>query len=136
MITDGLGEAGRDLKPGSAFLARLNAGARRDGVKYTVVAGNVSPVTSTCADWWECSAETLIPNRVSGWWGLRHSRAYMLGKAAALRTSPSDSDGPVLVESTKLAGVSDWVVVRADHASLCWGETPAAWDVIRDRLAR
>src|SRR5258708_18906582 len=38
-ITDGLGEAGDDLTPHSKFLEHLNTLPRRDGVRYTIIAG-------------------------------------------------------------------------------------------------
>ena len=139
MVTDGLGEAGRDLKPGSKFLKELNSRPRRDGVRYTVIAGNHHAAASVCADWWECSADTLIPRRVSGWWGLRHAKAKMYAEAREKRGQAGDSDGPVKVESAKLAGVSDVVIVPADHASLCMAagkEGPVAWPAIRERLAQ
>ena len=139
MITDGLGEAGRDLKPESAFLKKLNARPRREGVRYTVVAGNRHAATSTCADWWECSAHTLFPGRVGTWWGFRHCREKMLDAAREKRLELGDSDGPVTVESARLAGVSDVVIVPADHSTLCMkigAEGPVAWDAIRERLAK
>jgi hypothetical protein len=43
------------------------------------------------------------------------------------------------VRRAKLDGVDDVVIVHADHARLYIGtetEPPAAWDTIRDRLAR
>ena len=49
------------------------------------------------------------------------------------------SDGPVSVNSTKLAGVDDHVVIACDHASLYYpanGKKPAAWEAIRRRLAQ
>lgn len=135
-ITDGLGEAGRDLKPGSDFLKNLNARPRRDGVAYTVIAGDQSPVSSTCADWWDCSARTLMPGRVGGWWGLRHCKRKMHAKATTLRAGKSDGDGPVKLESARLPGAADFVVVHADHVSLCYGSSPAAWGAIRERVGR
>jgi pimeloyl-ACP methyl ester carboxylesterase len=138
MITDGLGEAGRDLKPGSEFLKTLNARPRREGVRYTVVAGNRHAATSTCADWWECSARTLFPGRVGTWWGFRQCREKMFDAAREKRLQTGDSDGPVTVESARLAGVSDVVILPADHSTLCvrvGAEGPVAWDVIRERLA-
>ena len=135
VITDGLGEAGNDLKPGSPFLTKLNARPRRDGVRYTIIAGSQSTVTRIGADWMDCTA-TWIPRRASHWWGFRHCKNGLERKAAAWRNECGDGDGPVPLKSTELAGVSDYVIVRADHAGLCWGAPPAAWDVIRDRLAK
>jgi hypothetical protein len=135
MITDGLGEAGGDLKPRSKFLKALNARGRRDGVKYTIIAGNQHParrVTANCldrtADW--------IPNRVSNWWGFRQTKDKLEDTAGRMRQR-GDSDGPVSVKSCRLTGVDDFVVVAADHVSLYYpinGNPPAAWDTIRDRL--
>src|SRR5439155_6981900 len=40
-LGDGLGEAARDLTPGSAFLTALNRLPRRPGVAYHILAGDV-----------------------------------------------------------------------------------------------
>jgi pimeloyl-ACP methyl ester carboxylesterase len=138
MITDGLGEAGTDLKPGSAFLAALNARPRRAGVKYTIVAGNQHPARRMTAN---CLDETAgwIPRRAAKWWGFRHTKDKLEGVAGRMRQRGA-SDGPVHVESCRLAGVDDFVVVAADHVTLYYpksdGRPPAAWDTIRDRLSR
>jgi pimeloyl-ACP methyl ester carboxylesterase len=138
MITDGMGEAGRDLKPGSQFLSELNSLPRRDGVKYTIVAGNRHTgrrVTANCID----GTAGVIRGRVSKWWGFRHARRGLERWAGSVRDKECDSDGPVAVESTRLEGVSDFVLLAADHASLYMPdgtEPPAAWQVIKDRLAR
>ena len=58
----------------------------------------------------------------------------MHGKAEAERAKVCDGDGPVKVKATELDGVSDFVVVHADHIGLLFGDAPAAWDVIRERL--
>ena len=50
MVTDGLGEAGADLEPHSDFLERLNARPRREGVKYTIIAGNQHPARRMTAN--------------------------------------------------------------------------------------
>lgn len=138
MITDGLGEAGRDLRPGSKFLTRLNALPRRDGVKYTIVCGDQSPASRIEADWLDRSADS-IPRRATGWWGFRQAKDELKGKANAARNHADRSDGPVAVSCAKLDGVDDVVIVHADHVRLYIGtdiEPPAAWDTIRDRLTR
>lgn len=139
MITDGLGEAGSDLKPGSEYLKHLNGLERREGVKYTVVAGNRSAtrrVTADCIDW----SANLIRGRAAKWWGFRHTRNGLSRWAAGVRDKESGSDGPVPVESTKLEGVEDFVVLPADHATLYLppseNEPPVAWAVIKDRLSK
>ena len=133
MITDGLGEAGDDLKPGSEFLKRLNAHPRRDGVRYTVIAGNQHPASRIGADWLDCTA-SWIPTFARSWWGFRQCDGGLRHKAESLRLATGDGDGPVPLKSTKLPGVADYVILRADHVTLVCGDTPAAWPVIRDRL--
>lgn len=137
-FTDGLGEAGRDLKPGSKFLRELNARARRPGVAYTIVAGSQSTTSRVAADCLDTTAGT-VRGRAASWWGLRHCRAKLRRKAETVRNEISHSDGPVAVRSARLAGVDDFVIVQGDHASLYFayrGEPPAAWDTVRDRLSR
>ena len=138
MITDGLGEAGRDLRPGSPFLKKLNARPRREGVRYTIVAGTQSPARRVTADCLAAAARSLR-GPVAGWWGVRQCKGKLGDVAERVRDKVSDGDGPVKVDSTRLAGVDDFVLVRADHASLYFGSgnaPPAAWATVRDRLAR
>jgi hypothetical protein len=138
MITDGLGEAGEDLEPNSDFLKQLNALPRRDGVQYTIVAGNQSPLRESTASCLDRTAR-LIPRRVERLWGFRQTKRKLCSSAENLRAK-SDSDGPVGVSRCKLKGVDDFVVVAADHATLycppCDGQAPVAWAVIQDRLNR
>jgi pimeloyl-ACP methyl ester carboxylesterase len=136
MITDGLGEAGGDLKPGSDFLQGLNALPRRSGVKYTIIAGNQHPAREMTATTIAGTAD-LIPRRASQWWGFRQTKAALEDKAGRMRQS-GKSDGPVDVKSCRLRGVDDFVVISCDHEGLYAsvdGSPPASWDVIRDRLS-
>ena len=138
MITDGLGEAGRDLRPGSSFLQRLNNLPRRDGVNYTIIAGSQSPTGRVAARYVE-KTSNLIGGRVATWWGLRQCKAGLRGAAERLRDGKSGGDGAVNIDSAKLAGVDDFTVVPADHATLYFATAhspPAAWPIVRDRLAR
>ncbi|MEX2122134.1 MAG: hypothetical protein WD847_21320 [Pirellulales bacterium] len=132
-ITDGLGEAGRDLRPGSQFLTELNARPRREGVEYTVIYGNRS-----CG--WRHTGDAL--ERTAGWlpdwrWTTRLAGRMRRG-ADSLRSRAGDSDGLVALESARLAGVGDLVLVPADHTTICCarnGSPPVAWNVIAKRLA-
>jgi hypothetical protein len=138
MITDGLGEAGRDLRPGSKFLKQLNGRPRRDGVKYTIVCGDQHPARRVAADWIDCTA-SWVPKRASDWWGVRQGKDALTRQANNVRNRASEGDGPVSVTRANLQGVDDFVIVHADHVGLYIGrdhEPPAAWDTIRDRLNR
>ena len=138
MITDGLGEAGRDLKPDSYFLKQLNTRPRRDGVAYTVVAGSQHPVYPMTASTLDRAAK-LIPDRAARWWGFRQTEAALQRGAERMRRHVGKSDGPVSVKSTRLAGVDDYVVLPCTHAALYYpsdGQSPAAWEIVRDRLKR
>jgi pimeloyl-ACP methyl ester carboxylesterase len=136
LITEGLGEAGNELLPGSEFLKKLNAEPRRPGVRYTIVAGNhssVSRMEGNCvaqvADW--------FPIRTRHWWGFRSCYSGLSHAARHCRTEADDSDGPVSLASTKLSGVNDYVVLPADHISLYMptdGNPPVAWPAIHERL--
>jgi pimeloyl-ACP methyl ester carboxylesterase len=137
MITDGLGEAGRDLRPGSKFLRELNARPRREGVRYTIIAGSQHParkITAECLD----ATSRLVPQRAASWWGFRHCKDGLGRGASSVRSKSGGSDGPVKLDSARLEGVDDFVVVQADHASLYLPNgklPPAAWEVIHQRLA-
>jgi pimeloyl-ACP methyl ester carboxylesterase len=138
MITDGLGEAGRDLKPTSRFLKELNSRPRREGVAYTIVAGSHHPIYSVAGDALNGCAN-VIPDRAAGWWGFRQTESALRRGAVKMRTRSGKSDGPVNLSSTQLEGVEDHVVLPADHTGLYYpttGEKPAAWEIIRNRLGR
>jgi hypothetical protein len=134
VITDGLGEAGRELMPDSKFLKTLNARPRRADVRYTIVAGNQCPTTHIGANWFACTS-SWIPQRASHWWGIRQCKLKLDQKADELRHSTGDADGPVTLKSAALTDVSDFVIVPADHMSLACGSPPGAWGVVRDRLS-
>lgn len=137
MITDGLGEAGGDLKPGSGFLERLNARPRREGVKYTIVAGNQHPASRFTANVLEKSSG-MIRGRAANWWGFRQTKAVLHRGAEKMSNQTSDRDGPVKVSRAKLRGVDDFVVLPVDHASIFCavnGQPPAAYAVVKDRLS-
>jgi pimeloyl-ACP methyl ester carboxylesterase len=137
MITDGLGEAGRDLRPKSAFLTKLNSLPRRAGVGYTIIAGDHNLARRIEADALDGTAN-IIPERLRSWWGVRQINSGLHNAAECTRETTGQCDGPVAVKSTELQGVSDHVTLHADHNALYIsmdGRAPAAWGTIRERLA-
>lgn len=132
-LTDGLGEAGADLRPGSAFLNDLNARPRREGVQYSVVYGN-----RNCGWRYGANALDCLAGAMPGCdMGQCMSRS-LSSVADRWRSRESAGDGLVSVKSAKLEGVDDQVGVSADHITLCCsedGEPPRAWPVLRRLLA-
>ena len=136
-ITAGLGEAGRDLLPESAFLTELNARCRRPGVRYTIIDGDQNPVGRLAAAAVDAPVK-WVPSFARDWWGVRQARAELSSAAADLRDHPAKSDGAVSLDSAALPGVTDVVTVHADHATIyraVGDQPPAAWPIVRDRLA-
>jgi pimeloyl-ACP methyl ester carboxylesterase len=136
-FTEGFGEAGRDLTPGSRFLKKMGALPRRAGVRYTIIAGTQNTSCRVSADCFQ-SMSGWIGGRASTWWGLRQTKHFLSEQALDCRNSTGDDDGVVSLKSAKLAGVSDVVLCPADHIALFVpvdGHAPAAWSTIRARLA-
>jgi hypothetical protein len=138
MITEGICQAAEDLRPGSTFLAELNARPLRDGVRYTIVAGERPVQYRVAAEMMEWPGE-MVGDRVGSWWGFRQIKAAANDESRRLLGEIGDDDGPVSLASTRLADVGDFVVVAADHVALYEsidGQAPAAWPVVRDRLSK
>lgn len=133
-VHDGLGEARNDLAPGSDFLTDINARPRRAGVKYTIVAGNRS-----CG--WRYTANAM--RGAAGWlpdWQWTHAAEdHLVSLAGKVEGQTGASDGLVSLESARLEGVDDFVLVPADHTTIACssnGEPPVAWTTIAARLKR
>ena len=134
-FTDGRGEAGDDLEPGSKFLQNLNSHPRRDGVQYTIIAGNHNTAARMGASAVDAVAD-VIPD--TKWWGVRQLKSGLVKAENKLRDRESASDGVVDVESARLEGVHDIVILHADHAALAMSvknQPPAAWPTIKERLS-
>jgi pimeloyl-ACP methyl ester carboxylesterase len=133
MVTDGLGEARRDIAPGAPFLLSLNDKARRRDVRYTIVAGNRS-----CG--WRYAANLVRWSSVcvpEAQWS-RPIDETLECWAGRLESRTGSNDGLVKIENALLPGVDDVVIVPADHITISCsanGCPPVAWPVIRDRLA-
>ena len=136
-VTDGLGEAGDDLTPGSAFLQHLEMLPRRDGVRYTIIEGDEQPARRLVADWLD-DARTWIPGRFRLQPIGLSLYAGLTLESMKIRSGIDLSDGPVTTESAFLPGVTDVVRVHADHQMMYQPDgvtPPAAWFAIRARLA-
>lgn len=114
-----LGEAAEDLLPGSAFLQRLNARPRREGVSYHILAGDVGFLDRAARRRIEAQLGSVA--RTSGVLGglARITGGSLLNGLDEL--CDGTGDGAVSVASTKLAGVGDHVVIPANHVYLIRG---------------
>lgn len=133
-VHDGLGEARNDLTPGSDFLAEINARPRRAGVKYTIVAGNRS-----CG--WRHTANAMrgAAGWLPDWQWTRSAEDRLVSLAGKVEGQTGASDGLVSLESARLEGVDDFVLVPADHTTIACsanGDLPVAWPAISARLKR
>lgn len=142
-LSDGLGDAGSDLLPGSAYLAELNARPLPRGVRLTTVVGEIATVEGPELSW------------------VRESRVLraLLGKAhmAALLDSIDElmtelGDGVVTARSARLEGVEDAPLVTGSHRGMLFRieaearvraaltgsaeDQPPAIGIILDRLSR
>ena len=133
-----LNDAPRDLLPSSDFLTALNARQRREGVQYTIVAGECTHSGQIVGRWLH-GKEPEITERCY----IRSSVQCAANKmdALSLKKLVGKGDGIVALRSTRLEGVSDMVALDADHVALCLGNAqtqgrPAAWTIVRDRLSQ
>jgi pimeloyl-ACP methyl ester carboxylesterase len=115
-LSDGLGQAALDMLPGSPFLKALNRRARRQGLPYHIMAGDVGFLTR--------GARAQIEGRVD----LVTRNAGIFGKLTQAATADlpdlldeltdGTGDGCVSVARTRLEGVADHVTIHANHAEL------------------
>jgi pimeloyl-ACP methyl ester carboxylesterase len=140
-LSDGNGEAAVDLLPGSVFLERLNGRPLATGVRYTIIAGRASPVAED--DLKELSrtvrktARRLsAPRWMRTWIGAADRQAKDLLKQAVRGLG----DGCVSIDSARLSGVDDFVIVEADHVGMIvrvvrrGPEPPVGIPIILERL--
>lgn len=126
---DGQGEAGIDLLPGSVFLSRLNARPLPGHTRITIIAGRISPISGA-----DVERLSRLARRIAGAEGGERVPAILGGAVVGL------GDGLVTIDSAKLDGVEDFVVVRADHQSMIVNASssdrvPPAIPIILDRLS-
>lgn len=118
-LGDGLGEAADDMLPGSAFLKALNARPRRAGVAYHILAGDVGLLPAPARR--QIDTQLAVARRQGGVLG---GLVRLAGGSPEVLADRLDEltdgrgDGCVSVARTKLTGVSDHVVIHANHAEL------------------
>jgi pimeloyl-ACP methyl ester carboxylesterase len=117
MLTDGLGEAGEDLRPDSLFLAQLNGRARNPSVRYSIVAGTKAFLVRQLRDQVVEQLEELQP-RHPVLARLRDQARSALDVELVPELIDGHGDGAVSIESARLEGVRDFEELRFDHLSM------------------
>ncbi len=137
LAADGRGEAAVDLLPGSVFLTRLNARPLATHTRHTIVAGHVSPLNERQLKEMLEQGRALAERDDVPRWVRTLSKSINTGLlGAAVRRL---GDGTVSIDSAKLQGVEDFVVIKADHIGMIVNvapsdRTPPAIPIILDRL--
>jgi pimeloyl-ACP methyl ester carboxylesterase len=130
-IFDGAGEARIDLIPKSEFLLRLNNRSMPKHVRMTIVAGRASPLKAGQIDTFKKMMAVRFADHAD--------KIDALGAAVA-DLAEGLGDGVVSLESAKLEGVEDFVMVDGNHVSMIRryitsnGPVPPAVPVVMDRL--
>jgi pimeloyl-ACP methyl ester carboxylesterase len=109
-IFDGTGEAKLDLLPDSTFLATLSGRLHPADLPITIIAGNTSPVTSTQIQ----RLKPLIQEKIGP--AASQPAGDLFDSLADV--SAGMGDGVVSVESARLEGVEDFVIVEANHLTM------------------
>lgn len=118
-LTADLNAAATDLTPGSAFLQRLNARARREEVPYTIIAGDAGFLTRERRDRINDQLNAILKsNRLL--FGLSRLATRDLNSFLDDITDGT-GDGCVSVESTHLTGAPAPLVLHANHVELIRG---------------
>lgn len=140
-LSQGLGEAAEDLMLGSAFLDKLNALPRRDGVEYHIIAGSRGFLTKELRTQLESQLKTL--RRKSALLGGLLSMALPDLSELLDELSEGTGDGVISLRSAELPGVTDVEVLPVNHVELIRGPLlypdpgpVACLPVVLDRLRR
>lgn len=128
-IMDGTGVAYLDLLPDSEFIQKLNHYAWDPAIDITIIAGKWSPIDSR----YFFKVEEDIKKKTG------NSLSFLMEEwnLAFSRLTDGVGDGVVSVDSTRMAGVKDHVILEANHISLLHsnGVQPApALEIIYSRI--
>lgn len=133
-IFDGAGEAAIDLLPDSEFLGKLNSRPLPKGVAVTIIAGKASPVTTGKVRLLTRDLRENYPGVVTE---KLDELSHSLDEVVA-----GLGDGVVTVESTRIDGVEDHIIVEGNHLSMIRNFTagssrvPPAVPIILQRLGK
>ena len=111
-LGDGLGVAADDLSPGSAYLNALNAHQRRVGVPYRIIAGDSAYLNRAARE--QVESRLTMAGRFGGF-----GRMLAGGLSGQLdEMTDGLGDGCVSVASARLAGVTEFQILHANHLEL------------------
>lgn len=133
MIEDGLGEAGKDLRPDSAFLKELNARARNPKVRYSLILGRGGYLTQANLD----AARAALAKHKD-----RNRFTRFLGKKVEDYVKDLDEvvsglgDGAVSLARGKLEGVADTEVLAFHHLQMFDGSADENVAKLRDAVLK
>ncbi|AMV38948.1 esterase/lipase family protein [Planctomyces sp. SH-PL62] len=115
-LSEGPGRSAEDMLPGSDFLKRINAAAPNEAVPYHIIAGNLGLLTAEARKRFEDQLGLVARN--AGPFAVLTQVA--VGEVAPILDELTDGtgDGAVTVESTRLPGAPEPVVLAANHAEL------------------
>ena len=124
LIFDSLGDSGDDLLPGSALLQKMARGKRRAGVRYSIIAGSGAIVTEEALDMIGGLAAQLGQDAEQA--GRDLADWFVGATAEARKVAGGRGDGAVALDSARLSGVSDRVVLPINHLEFLTPRTPEA----------
>jgi pimeloyl-ACP methyl ester carboxylesterase len=119
-LWDGFGQAGDDLKPGSALMQRFKKTTRRSDVTYSIIAGQGGIIPDIVFDateqWLKARIREAGPIEASAWTILEN----MLSMSRAV--GQGRGDGVIPISTTRLAGVDDYVLTDMNHLQCLEGK--------------
>jgi pimeloyl-ACP methyl ester carboxylesterase len=140
---DGSGEAGVDLLPRSDFLRRLNARPLPTHTQLTNIAGQWAPlgageVDALLAKTRRVAESSKAPKWLRDWATQENEKLVSSVLVSAINGL---GDGCVTIESARLEGVEDFVIIQANHVDMLKSlgvsdAAPPAIPIVLDRLAR
>gem|GEM_PF-966369 len=117
-LTKGGGQAGIDLKPGSAYLRQTAGWQRHPKVTYSSIAGNKPFVDAQDLVDLKATLDAIGFNQAIRDYGNS-------ALAAAASAGPGKGDGAVAIDSTRLAGVRDHIILDLSHPDFLYADDPS-----------